>query len=148
MPVLVKVDRIVVGVRSLSFADVRSVERKRNRIIVRATFGNTLAFDASGIDPFVVRHIEARVLLARRGRRCKRSERSALEAFYVFGASAVRVHKRAVLEILRPDGPWSLGRGNVYVRSLSMPTSAYRSNARTGAIEVGSLENEFAARVR
>jgi hypothetical protein len=145
-PVLVKVDRIAMGARSLAFANVRSVERKANRIVVRARWaGYTLAFDSS--DPLVVRHLEARVLLARRGR-CKRSERSALEAFYVFGASAVRVQKRTVLEILSAQGPWSPGRGNVYVRSLGAPTSAYRSNARTGAIAVGSLENEFAASVR
>ena len=142
-PVLVKFDRVTVGARSVALKEVHSVRVRLNRIVIH-TARYTLAFDASSLDPIarvqVVRHIEARVLLARRGR-CKRLERLALEAFYVLGANAVRVQKRAVLEILSPEGPWSPGRGNVYVRSLGgAATSAYRSNARTGAIEIGSLE--------
>jgi hypothetical protein len=150
-PVLVALDRIAfVGVRSIMYVHVRSVKSRGNRIVVRAA-GYALAFDASLLDPIaralVVRHIEARALFARSGRKCSRAERTALEALHVFGASAVRVHKRKAIEILDGEGPWSARRGNVYVRSSGAPTSPYRSNARTGAIEVGSLENEFAVMV-
>jgi hypothetical protein len=113
-PVLVAMDRVTFGMRSIAFADVRSVRSRGSQIVVRAA-RHAIAFDASVLDPIararVVRHIEARALFARSGRRCTRAERSALEAFYVFDADAVCVHKRMVLEILAGEGPWTPRRG-------------------------------------
>lgn len=150
-PALVAVDHVAVGARSIAFTQARSVRARGNRVVVRGA-RQRLAFDVSLLDSIeralVVRHIEARILFARSGRRCTRPERSALEALYVFRATAVRVHRRTVIEILEGQGPWIPSHGIFVRRSHNVTTTAYRSNARTNAIEVGSLENEFAAQVR
>jgi hypothetical protein len=152
--VVVAMDRVTSGARSICFADVRVVRSRGSRVVLRSA-RYALTFDASLLDSFarlcLVRHIEARVLLARSARGRARAERTALEAFHVFrGAHAVRIHKRRVAELLDGEGPWASSRkGRVYVRcSPSAPPTAYRTNARTNAIEVGSLENEFAEAVR
>lgn len=144
--VLVAMDRISFGVRSIAFAEVRSVHSRGHRVVVRAS-KHALAFDASLLDPFarlcLVRHIEARVLLARSARRRTRAERAALEAFHVFrGATAVRIHERTVVELFDGEGPWTSARkGRLYARTITgAPATAYRTNARVNAIEVGSLQ--------
>lgn len=145
-PVLVAMDRVAVGERSIALAEVRSVRSYGSRIVLRAP-KRALAFDASMFDAFarlcLVRHVEARVLLARNGRARTRAERTALEAFHVFrGATAVRIHKRTVVELFDGEGPWvSSRKGRLFARSVGAPPSAYRTNARVNAIEVGSLES-------
>ena len=143
--VLVAKDRIAIGARSISFTEIRSVRLRGTRVIIRGA-SCALAFDTSLLDSFarlcLVRHIEARMLLAQSARRRTRAERVALEAFHVFrGATAVRIHKRAVVELFEGEGPWvSSRRGSLYARSVGAPTTAYRTNARINAIEVGSLQ--------
>ena len=143
-PVVVAIDRVTVGARSIALADVTSVRSRGRRVVVRGA-KYALAFDASLLHPIaralVVRHIEARVLFVRSGIRCTRAERTALEAFHVFDASAVRIHKRTVLEILEGEGPWlGSSKGRVYVRrAASAPTTAYRTNAPTNVVELEAL---------
>jgi hypothetical protein len=140
-PVRVAMDRVEQGARALVFARVRAVRVSGTRVIVESADGS-LSFDASlvGAREVLVRHLRARMLLARLDRRPK-AERVALEALYVFDAEAVRVYKRRAVEILRGDGPWvAAGKERVYVRRRVL-ASAYRANARPDAIEVGALES-------
>lgn len=144
-PVLVTMGGVMLEARSIAFAEVCSVRSRGSRITLR-TARYAFAFDASLLDPFsrlcLVRHIEARVLLARSRRGRTRAEWAALEAFHVFrGATAVCIHKRTVVELFDGEGPRvSSRKGRVFARSAGAPTSAYRTNARVNAIEVGSLE--------
>ncbi len=139
----VTLERIFSDADELRFAEIRSV-RAIGRAIVLDAGTRKMKLDVGWLSRslrhVLVRHLEARVRLAR-GPKRKRSEAAALEAFYVFDAEAVRVFKRSVVEILPRDGAWSTAhrRERIYVRRLPAPRDPYRSNATTGAIELGEL---------
>jgi hypothetical protein len=140
----VTLDGVFLDAIELRFADVRSV-RAAGRSIVLDVGSRPMKIDVGwlsrGLRRLLARHLEARVRLAR-GPKRKRGEAAALEAFYVFDAEAVRVYKRSVVEILPRDGPWSTvhRRERIYVRHLPAARDPYRSNATTGAIELGELD--------
>jgi hypothetical protein len=140
-PVRVAMDRVEHGSRAIAFARARAVRRSAALVIVESPDGE-LVLDATlvGARELLVRHLEARMLLARLPGRRPKSERVALEALYVFDAEAVRIYKRRAVEILRGEGPWVVGRKErVYVRRAVR--IGYRMNARPDAIEIGALES-------
>ncbi len=145
--VLVAFDRVAYRGRILSFANVSGVRAQGSRIVIDSAEG-ALVIDASLLDGSgrvtLVRHLEARMLFARSGRRCDRSERAAIEAFYVFGAHAVRMSGRRVAVVLDGDGSWAVS-GRVYVRR-GTHTTTYRTNARARVVEVDPLEMNLPAR--
>jgi hypothetical protein len=127
---------------SVDFAELAEVCVERGAIVL-GTATRAVRIDLHWLAAprlrMLARHLEARMLLAR-GRERTRAEQAALEAFHVFGANAVRMHKRVVVELLEGDGPWLVApQERVYVRHLPVDSEAYRTNARTVAIPLGEL---------